>query len=326
MIFRTGFCVSNRFSKKVFVPISISSEPLKKTQVIQERASLVINDVGMINANQIEAEDVMSEKSDQISSMFQESESVPSSPIHIQQERHSTNERGSSGCTASTDLDPIGNSCSLSSSALTIPRIEEEISATSAHPMVTRSKAGIIKPNPRYALLTNRVAYPEPKTVSEALKHPGWNNAMGEEMSNCAETRTWTLVPFTPDMNVLGSKWVFRTKLNADGTLDKLRARLVAQGFDQEEGIDYLETYSPVVRSATVRLVLHLATIMKWEIKQMDVKNAFLHGDLTEKVYMRQPAGFVDKDRPDYVCHLQKSLYGLKQSPRACSKRSSLFL
>ena len=139
-------------------------------------------------------------------------------------------------------------------------------------------------------------------------------------------TNTWTLVPCTPEMHVLGNQWIFRNKLNADGTVETPRARLVAQGNNQEEGIDYLETYSPVVRTATVRIVLHLATIMKWEVKQMDVKNAFLHGDLLEKVYMRQPAGFVDKTRPDHVCLLHKSLYGLKQSPRAWFNKFSDFL
>ncbi|XP_019097486.1 PREDICTED: uncharacterized protein LOC109131244 [Camelina sativa] len=109
---------------------------------------------------------------------------------------------------------------------------------------------------------------------------------MNEEMGNCKEANTFSLVPHTPHMHVLGSKWVFRVKLNADGTLDKYKARLVAQGFKQEKGIDYLETYSPVVRTATVRAVLHFATMMNWEVKQMDVKNAFLHGDLTETVYM----------------------------------------
>ncbi|XP_010412906.1 PREDICTED: uncharacterized protein LOC104699278 [Camelina sativa] len=149
---------------------------------------------------------------------------------------------------------------------------------------------------------------------------------MNEEMGNCKEANTFSLVPPTHDMHVLGSKWVFRVKLNEDGSLDKFQARLVAQGFKQEEGIDYLETYSPVVRTATVRAVLHFATTMNWEIKQMDVKNAFLHGDLTETVYMKQPAGFVDEQYPDHVCLLHKSLYGLKQSPRAWFDKFSNFL
>ncbi|XP_019086300.1 PREDICTED: uncharacterized protein LOC109126867 [Camelina sativa] len=120
------------------------------------------------------------------------------------------------------------------------------------HSMITKGKDGIRKPNPRYALMSHKVSYPEPKTVvAVALKHPGWTGAMGEEMYTCKEVNTWSLVPPEPDMHVLGSKWVFHTKLNVDGTLDKLKARLVAKGFDQEEGIDYFETYSPIVRTLT---------------------------------------------------------------------------
>ena len=194
------------------------------------------------------------------------------------------------------------------------------------HPMVTRLRDGIRKPNPKYALNIHRVSHPEPRTVTAALKHKGWNEAMGTEITNCKETNTWSLVPKTPEMHVLGSRWVYRTKLNADGTVKGLRARVVAKGNHQEEGVDYLETYSPVVRTATVRMVLHLATIMNWEIKQMDVQNAFLHGDLAEIVYMTQPAGFVDKNKPKHVCKLHKSIYGLKQSPRAWFDKFSSFL
>lgn len=125
------------------------------------------------------------------------------------------------------------------------------------------------------------MAYREPKTVTAALKDKCWTEAMHEEIENCIEVNTWTLVPRTPVMNVLGSKWIFRTKLCADGTLDKLKARLVAKGFEQEEGIYYLETYSPVVRSVTIRMVLHAATVRNWEVKKMDGKHVFLHGDLT---------------------------------------------
>ncbi|XP_010436786.1 PREDICTED: uncharacterized protein LOC104720600 [Camelina sativa] len=196
----------------------------------------------------------------------------------------------------------------------------------STHKMVTRLKDGIRKPNPRYVLLTHKVDIPEPKTVTEALKHPGWNGAMNEEYGNCKAANNWSLTPPTPDMHVLGSKWVFRTKLNSDGTLQKLKARLVAQGYDQEEGIDYMETYSPVVRTATVRSVLHFATVMRWDIKQMDVQNAFLHGDLTETVYMKQPTGFVDPSKPEHVCLLHKSIYDLKQSPRAWFDKFSTYL
>lgn len=127
-------------------------------------------------------------------------------------------------------------------------------------------------------------------------------------------------------MHVLGIKWVFRTKLKADGILDKLKARLVAKGFNQQEGIDFLETYSPVVRTATVRSVLHVATIMDCEIKQMDVKNIFLHDDLTDTLHMTQHACFEDNNKSDHVCRLNKALYGLKRSPRTWFEKFSTFL
>ncbi|XP_048605730.1 uncharacterized mitochondrial protein AtMg00820-like [Brassica napus] len=138
--------------------------------------------------------------------------------------------------------------------------------------MVTRSQVGTVKPNPHYALLTQKVSIPKPRTIADALNHEGWRNAMGDEFESCKETNTFTLVPRSEDMHVLGNRWVHRVKLNADGSFKKLRSRLVAKGNEQEEGVDYLETYSPVVRMASVRTILHMATVLNWEIRQMDVK------------------------------------------------------
>ncbi|KAG7584280.1 Reverse transcriptase RNA-dependent DNA polymerase [Arabidopsis suecica] len=197
---------------------------------------------------------------------------------------------------------------------------------TNLHSMITRGKQGIRKPNPRYVLITVKGLPEEPKSVQEALKHPGWTAACEEEIETCHSTNTWSLVPKPANVNLLGSRWIFKTKINADGTLDKLRARLVAKGYEQEEGIDFLETYSPVVRTATVRMILHTAVVEKWDIKQLDVKNAFLHGDLQEKVYMRQPPGFEDPEKPDHVCLLHKAIYGLKQAPRAWFDKFSSYL
>ena len=149
---------------------------------------------------------------------------------------------------------------------------------------------------------------------------------MTEEIDNCHETSTWDIVPYEEGMHVLGCRWVFRTKLNADGTLLKRRPRLVAKGYEQSEGIYYLDTFSPVVRTATIQAVLHTATVLQWDIRQFDVKYTFLHGDLHETVYMRQPAGFVDKDRPDHVCLLRKAIYGLKQAPRVWFDKFNTFL
>lgn len=192
--------------------------------------------------------------------------------------------------------------------------------------MTTRAKDGIVKPNPKYALFTVKENYPEPKTVKTALKDPRWTNAMTEEVDTLHETNTLDLVPPTEDITPLGCKWVFKTKLCADDSLDKLKARLVAKGYEQEEKVDFVETYSPVVRTATIKMILHTATVNKWNIKQLDVKNAFLHGDLKEIVYMVQPPGFEDIHSPDYICKLKKAVYGLKQAPRAWFDKFSSFV
>nr|AID60162.1 copia-like LTR-retrotransposon [Brassica napus] len=158
------------------------------------------------------------------------------------------------------------------------------------------------------------------------MAHPGWRNAVMEEIGRVHMLNTWTLVPRTPDMNVIGSQWLYKTKLKPNGHVEKLKVRLVGKGNHQEEGLDYLETFSPVVRTATIRIVLSVAISKGWNLKQLDVTNAFLHGDLKEPVYMSQPQGFVDKERPDYVCKLTKALYGLKQAPRAWFDTFSGFL
>lgn len=140
---------------------------------------------------------------------------------------------------------------------------------------------------------------------------------MQEEYDALVQNRTWSLVPRPPGAHVISGKWIFRHKLRADGSLDRYKARWVVRGFSQRPGIDYTDTFSPVVKPASIRLVLQLAATRSWHVHQLDVKNAFLHGDLSERVYCQQPAGFVDAARPNDVCLLSKSLYGLKQAPRA---------
>ena len=121
-------------------------------------------------------------------------------------------------------------------------------------------------------------------------------------------------------------KWIFRQKFNADGSFDRYKARWVLRGFTQRPGVDYDETFSPVVKPATVRAVLSLALSQQWPIHQLDVKNAFLHGTLSETVYCCQPTGFIDTALPDHVCRLNKSLYGLKQAPHAWYSRFATYL
>jgi histone deacetylase 1/2 len=163
----------------------------------------------------------------------------------------------------------------------------------------------------------------EPASYRRALSDARWRQAMEDEHAALLRNGTWTLVPPPPGCNVIGSRWVFKVKHKADGSLDKFKARLVAQGFTQRYGLDYLDTYSPVVKHATVRLVLALAMARDWTVRQLDISNAFLHGVLEETAYMRQPPGFEDSAHPNYVCKLHKSIYGLKQSPRAWYSRLS---
>ncbi|PNY08092.1 histone deacetylase [Trifolium pratense] len=178
------------------------------------------------------------------------------------------------------------------------------------HPMHTRAKSGITVPNPRLLL-----THTEPKTVKQALLDPKWHSAMKEEFEALHKNNTWTLVALPPNRKAIGCKWVFRTKENPDGSINKLKARLVAKGFHQLQGFDFNETFSPVIKPITIRLILSLAISYKWPLKQLDVNNAFLNGSLDEEVYMVQPQGFEVSDS-SLVCKLNKALYGLKQAPR----------
>jgi Reverse transcriptase (RNA-dependent DNA polymerase) len=164
---------------------------------------------------------------------------------------------------------------------------------------------------------------PDPTTFNQANKSEHWRFAMANEINALADNKTWVLVPPPVNQKVIGSKWVFKTKKNADGTIERHKARLVAKGFNQVAGIDFEETYSPVVRPTTIRIALSLALTFNWPIRQLDVSNAFLNGDLQERVFMEQPQGFIDPNKPDYVCLLQKSLYGLRQAPRSWFEKLS---
>jgi hypothetical protein len=195
----------------------------------------------------------------------------------------------------------------------------------SIHPMVTRARVEITRPNPRYAGHVSTIS-PLPRSPSDAFRNPNWQNAMCDEHDVLIKNKTWTLVPKPPDANVIRSMWLFRHKYLADGTLSRYRARLVANGSNQIEGVDVDETFSPVVKPGTIRTVLSLAISRHWPVHQLDVKNAFLHGDLAETVYMYQPPGFRDPVPPDYVCLLQRSLYGLKQALRAWFQRFANYI
>lgn len=126
---------------------------------------------------------------------------------------------------------------------------------------------------------------------------PHWRAAMEAEVQALRLNGTWDLVPSMPGVNIIDSKWVFKVKKHADGSIERYKARLVAKGFKQRYGLDSEDTFSPVVKPTTIRLLLSLAVTRGWSLRQLDVQNAFLHGVLEEEVYMRQPPGFVDQDR-----------------------------
>ena len=148
---------------------------------------------------------------------------------------------------------------------------------------------------------------------------------MAEEFNALVKNDTWTLVSRSPAHNTVGCKWVFRIKRHSDGSIERYKARLVAKGFHQQPGLDYNETFSHVVKLATIRTILCLAVTKSWPLRKLDIKNVFLNGILREEVYMTQPPGFEDPHRPQHVCRLQKAIYGLKQAPRAWFSRFSMF-
>ena len=166
----------------------------------------------------------------------------------------------------------------------------------------------------------------EPKNVKEALTDEFWINAMQEELEQFKRNEVWELVPRPEGTNVIGTKWIFKNKTNEEGVITRNKARLVAQGYTQIEGVDFDETFAPVARLESIRLLLGVACILKFKLYQMDVKSAFLNGYLNEEVYVEQPKGFVDPTHPDHVYRLKKALYGLKQAPRAWYERLTEFL
>ncbi|KAD5961709.1 hypothetical protein E3N88_13182 [Mikania micrantha] len=159
----------------------------------------------------------------------------------------------------------------------------------------------------------------DPKTYNEAMASRDvafWKEAINDEMDSIMQNNTWRLTDLPPGCKPLGCKWIFKKKMKVDGSIDKFKARLVIQGFRQKEGIDYFDTYAPVARISTIRFLIALGAIHNLVIHQMDVKTAFLNGDLDEEIYMKQPEGFVLPGNEHKVCKLVKSLYGLKQAPK----------
>ncbi|KAK1667664.1 hypothetical protein QYE76_055823, partial [Lolium multiflorum] len=164
----------------------------------------------------------------------------------------------------------------------------------------------------------------DPATYEEAMMSPDsnkWQEAMKSEMGSMYDNKVWTLVDLPDSRKAVENKWIFKRKTDADGNITVYKARLVAKGFRQIQGVDYDETFSPVAKLKSVRILLAIAAFFDYEIWQMDVKTAFLNGDIEEELYMVQPKGFVDPKNADMVCKLQRSIYGLKQASRSWNRR-----
>jgi Reverse transcriptase (RNA-dependent DNA polymerase) len=152
-----------------------------------------------------------------------------------------------------------------------------------------------------------------------------WHKAMNEELHALEKNQTWEICELPKNKKIVGCKWVYKIKYHSDGTIERFKARLVAKGYTQTYGIDYHETFAPVAKMNTVRILLSIAVNNGWNLNQMDVKNAFLQGTLEEEVYMTLPPGHKKKNMSNIVCRLKKSIYGLKQTPRAWYDKLNYF-
>ena len=227
---------------------------------------------------------------------------------------------------------PIHTPSSTNHVSLTDPSSSPTMSPVLPRQMVTRSKTGSLKPkefpgfktfySTRHPLrvLSSTVIESD---FTKAVSNRHWKVAMRREFDALLANNTWSLCPRPSHTHVVRNKWVYKLKRHPDDNIDRYKARLVAKGFEQIPSIDYFDTFSLVVKPTTIRLILSLAVSFKWNIWQLDVSNAFLHGILDEEVYMKQPKGYEDQTFPDHVCYLHKSIYGLKQAPRAWFKRLS---
>ncbi|GKA07226.1 retrovirus-related pol polyprotein from transposon TNT 1-94 [Tanacetum coccineum] len=174
-------------------------------------------------------------------------------------------------------------------------------------------------PSRSILLQTSKPPAPQDRWLIEALEEEGWIIAMQEELNQFERNMVWTLVPLPNGKTIIGTKWIYRNKMDKHGIVIKNKSRLVAQGYIQEEGIAYDETFAPVARLEAIKIFLAYDAYMGFMVYQMDVKSAFLNGKISEEVYVQQPPGFEISEFPNHVCKLDKALYGLKQAPRACA-------
>ena len=166
----------------------------------------------------------------------------------------------------------------------------------------------------------------EPLSFDEAHDSKNWMAAMQAEYDAIVKNGTWYLADLPPGKKAIGTKWIYKLKRKPDGSIDRYKARLVAKGYAQEKGIDFDETFAPTCRMTTICSICALAANNGWNVHQLDIKTAFLNGDLHEEVYVSQPRGFIQKGQEKKVCRLKKALYGLKQAPCAWYEKIHAYL
>eukprot|EP00253_Pinus_taeda_P017342 PITA_17342 len=207
---------------------------------------------------------------------------------------------------------------------------EEEPQTTSVRRSIReRRKTERYSPSAFYSSFALSITDDDPRTVKEAVDLEDgklWKEAMADEMASLHKNEAWDLVELSAGRKPIGNKWVFKKKTNAEGKVDKYKARLVAKGYSQVPGIDFGDIFSPVAKVTSIKLLLSVATAFDFEVEHMDVNIAFLHGDLEEEIYMKQPEGFAVKGKKELVRKLKKSLYVLKQSPRMWYQKFDTFI
>ena len=177
-----------------------------------------------------------------------------------------------------------------------------------------------------YAALVSNISNTEPPLFNEANKLQVWKDAMLDEYKSIMRNDVWDIVPRPKIKSIVSSKWLYKIKHAADGSVEKYKARFVARGFSQKEAIDYDEIFAPVARYTTIHTIISLASVLDWKLHQMDVKTAFLNGEVEQEVYVEQLEGFVEHSKESHVCKLKKALYGLKQAPRVWYDKIDSFL
>ena len=193
-------------------------------------------------------------------------------------------------------------------------RLQDFVTYKPTHPISNYVSYKRVTPT-HAAFLSTISSYSEPQNFHEANSQEVWKEAMQEELKALDQHNTWSITKLPKGKKVVGCKWIYKLKFKSDGSIERYKARLVARGFTQTFEVDYKETFAHVAKMNTVRVLLSVAVNKGWSMYQMDVNNAFLHGDLKEEVYMKLPPGHPPTNELDLVCKLHKSIYGLKQSP-----------